>query len=155
MMQERWFPAPESTKVLGRFIDVEVVDPIASEKAKKQVVKRVPALQSKIVGNSVDISTQRVKEFNANELRARFPGAWEHYEASKATPASAPVIEQTIPGTPLTDCDFISNDRISWLHLQGIQTVEQLAELSDSIVQGLGRDAAKWRKHAKEFLKRT
>lgn len=45
--------------------------------------------------------------------------------------------------------------RDSWLHLQGIQTAEQLAELSDSIVQGLGRDAAKWRKQAKEFLKRT
>lgn len=155
-MQEQWFPAKDSRTVMGRFREIEVVDPIESEKQARSVTKLRLALESKVVG-SHDVAVQAVKPFNKNELASRFPGALEHYEASKDQPQIyTPVpVKQTIPGTPLADADFIPRDRLEWLAMQGLQTVEQLRDLSDGQVQGMGREMGKWRKQADAFLKRT
>ena len=161
MYSERWFPAPASNaQVMGRFVEIEKVDPVASQAAGRPVPKRVPALQSKVVG-SHDVSVQIVKEFNAAELKARFPGAWDDYvrqkEAAegKAEVIEPPVVARTIAGHGLEEVDFLPRDRIPWLTLQGVQTVEQLANLSDIAAQTMGRDVIKWRKAAVEWLKRT
>lgn len=163
MLSEVWFPAAESKNVVGRFVDVESVDAAKTREAEAKgepvpVMIRRPALQSKIVG-SHDVSVQLVKPFNASALRSRFVGAWEHYEAAKSRPApvveDVPLIEQTIPGTPLHKADFLPKDRVAWLALQGVQTIEQLRDLSDGVVQNMGRDVAQWRKKADAFLKRT
>ena len=113
MQREQWFKAFEggklSTQVVGRFIDGEVVDPIASAKVDKNVWKTVPMLESKIVG-SHEVSTQRVKNGSAGnleELSARFPGAWDHYQAFKSAPAAEgePIVSAS--GTPIEELDFI------------------------------------------------
>jgi hypothetical protein len=155
-MQEQWFPAKDSRTVMGRFREIEVIDPVKSAELDQPVTKLRLALESKVVG-SHDVAVQAVKPFNKRELSARFPGAMEHYEASKEQPqiyTPAPVV-QTVPGTPLADADFIPRDRIEWLAMQGIQTVEQIRDLSDSQIQGMGREMGKWRKQADAFLKRT
>lgn len=159
MMQDQWFPAAESRNVIGRFVDAPVVQAAKSRDKGEEVVEMWPALQSKVIG-SHDVSMQIVKPFNAKELRGRFPGAWDHYEKQKAAPRpavvdEAPQLPMEIDGTALHKADFLPKDRIPWLHAQGIQTLEQLAGLSDTIVQNLGRDATKWRKQADAFLKRT
>lgn len=162
MYSERWFPAPATNaQVMGRFVDIEKVDPVASREAGRPVPKRVPALQSKVVG-SHDISVQILKPFNEAELKSRFPGAWDFYEEQKAAAeqrpemAAAPeVVSRTIEGHGLDKVDFLPRDRIPWLMMQGVQTVEQLASLPDIAAQNMGRDVFKWRKAAKHWLERT
>lgn len=157
MRHDLWFPALESKNVVGRFIDLEYVDVAKSREAEKEVMATRPALESKVVG-STDISHQPVKPFNAKELRTRFPGAWEAYEAAKASPEPEPevrTLRQSIPGTPLDKSDFLPRDRMPWLYDQGVQTLEQLRDMSDAQVQNMGRGAAHWRKQAKAFLERT
>lgn len=161
MQREQWFKAFEggklSTQVVGRFIDGEVVDPIASAKVDKNVWKTVPMLESKIVG-SHEVSTQRVKNGssgNLEELSARFPGAWDHYQAFKNAPAAEgePVVSAS--GTPIEELDFIPRQNMAWLRELGFSSAEQIRDMSDTVVQGLGRNALTWRKKAKEFLERT
>lgn len=158
-MNDQWFAAFEdgkkSTQVVGRIVDGEVVDPIASDKIGKNVWKTVPMLESKIVG-SHDISTQRIKDGrdgNKEELCSRFPGAWEHYAARKEMAPEAPVALSS--GTPIEELDFIPRQNAAWLRELGFSSAEQVAAMSDTVVQGLGRNALTWRKKAKEFLERT
>lgn len=156
-MQDVWFPAVESKNVVGRFVDVESVDAAKSREEHREVMIRRPALEAKVVG-SHDISVQLVKPFNERELRGRFPGAWEHYEAKRSQPQQdidVPVVLQTIKGTPLDKSDFLPRDRILWLMMQGIQTIEQLRDLSDQQVMNMGQGVGKWRRQAKAFLERT
>lgn len=159
MLNEHWFPASESKNVVGRFVDVPVVHAAESRERGEEVVIYRAGLQSKVVG-SHDVSMQVVKPFNAKALQQRFPGAWEHYEKQKAVAKpvvedDAPQLPMSISGTPLHKADFLPKDRVPWLHMQGIQTLEQLAGLSDGVVQNLGRDVTRWRKQADAFLKRT
>lgn len=163
-MQEMWFPAVESRNVVGRYTDVESPDPVKSREAGEEVMLRRTALQSKVVG-SHDVSTQLVKPFNEKELRKRFPGAWEYYEQravkreaqieSGVNPIEEMEIPQTIPGTPLDKADFLPRDRMPWLAMQGVQTIEQIRDLSDQQVQNMGQGVGKWRRQAKAFLERT
>lgn len=158
MLREQWFPAVESKNVVGRFDDTEEVDWAKSREEDREVTRMVPVLLAKIVG-SVDISVQAVKPFNEKELRKRFPGAWEKYQADKAAAAkggeAALPFEPTIKGTPLNKADFLPQDRIEWLMLQGIQTIEQIRDLTDAQVQTMGNRVGGWRKAAKSFLERT
>ena len=156
MLQDIWFPAKESSAVVGRFVDIEKVDVKASEEAQRAIMKVVPALEAKVAGGH-DISVQIVKPFNKNDLTARFPGAWEHYEKLKAMTSSEPIVPiiAAIKGMPLDQADFIPRERIRWLAAQGFTTVEQLRDMSDATVQTLGRGALSWRKKATEHLKRT
>ena len=161
MRHDQWFSALEdgkkSTLVVGRFIDGEVVDPIASEKLGKNVWKQVPILESKIVG-SHEVSTQRVKDGrdgNKEELSNRFPGAWEHYLAQKdGVDAPSSSVGASF-GTPIEELDFIPRQNMAWLRELGFSSAEQIRDMSDTVVQGLGRNALTWRKKAKEFLERT
>lgn len=162
-MQEMWVPAVDSKNVVGRFVDMPSVDVAKSREAGEEVLIHRPALQAKVVG-SHDVSVQLVKPFNAKELQKRFPGSWEHYEKhvkGKPEPADdVPVIMPEVDGTPLSKIvsgpnAFLPKDRVPWLNVQGIHTVEQLAGLSDSICQNLGRDVTRWRKQSEQFLKRT
>ena len=154
-MKDKWFPAIESTAVVGRFIDVEVVDVKASEAAQKNVYRRVPALQSRVAGSN-DISAQAVKAFNKAELIARFPNAWEYYEAHREDdePEDTVPVIRAAKGTPLHTADFLPRAKLAWLEAQGFSTVEQVRDMSDVTAQGI-RGALQWRKKAGEFLKRT
>lgn len=150
---DQWFKAFEdgklSTLVVGRFVDGEAIDLKASEEKGKNVWKPVPMLESKIVG-SHDISSQRVKDFNRDELINRFPGAWDHYMAGKEAVPEQPAVSAS--GTPIEDLDFIPRQNMAWLRELGFTSAEQIRDMSDTVVQGLGRNALTWRKKAKEYL---
>jgi len=170
MSQDMWFPSLESRNVVGRYTEVESVDPVKSREAGEEILMTRIALESKVVG-SHDASVQVVKPFNAKELQKRFPGAWEFFEAKKAKraavitaavekgeepePVEEPEIQLTIDGTPLDKADFLPRDRMPWLAMQGVQTIEQIRDLSDQQVMNMGQGVGKWRKQAKAFLERT
>lgn len=153
---ERWFPARDSTSVVGRFIDVECDDPVASKKANKPVKMYRAVLQAKIAG-STDVSAQVVKDFNKEDFCERFPGAWEHYEKLKATVDNGPDPDMLgIKGTPVDEGNMFNNERIAWFKAQGIYTLEQVRDLSDTTIENMGRSggigAKGWRKKAREYL---
>lgn len=156
MQSDQWFPSGGDSNVVGRFIDAEVIDKKASEKAKKNRYKKHPLLQSKVAG-SHDISAQIVKPFNQDELKDRFPGAWDHYQSIRSIPEPKPEpdVIKAIDGTPLHESDFLPREKMPWLKTMGFSTIEQIAEMSDATCQNLGRGALSWRKKAKDFLKRT
>ena len=154
---ERWFPATDGGGVVGRFSEAPKVDVRASEAKGKNVYLMVPVLLSKIPGSS-DVSSQQVKPFNEKELTARFPGAWEYFQAQKAeeTAHRVETKEEVKPmvGTPLHEADFLPRDKLAWLQTIGFTTIESIAEMSDAVAQNL-KSGTTWRKKAIEFLKRT
>jgi hypothetical protein len=157
---ETWFQSREDSRIVGRVSEARTVDILESEKQKKTVWKMVPVLLSKVPGSS-DESSQAIKPFNRDELCGRFPGSWEHYEALKAAQAEVPITAHpyvpsgaTTSGTPLHAADFIPRASLAWLSALGFSTIEQIAEMTDVVAQGL-RGGSKLRKQAQEFLKRT
>lgn len=152
-MQEMWFPSKEEGGVVGRIAEARAPDVKASDAAGKTIWKMVPVLLSKIPGQH-DIASQAVKPHNKAELCARFPGAWERYEAEKNMTAQQPAFPVTLDGTPLDKADFLPREKLAWLVTLGFSTVEQIADMSDATTQNI-KGASKWRKQAQEFLKRT
>ena len=162
-MREQWFPSTDDKAiVVGRFIDVETVDPVKSRELGEERTMLRTALESKVAG-SHDVSCQLVKPFNAGQLRKRFPAAWDFYERQKARPAAeieaernAPLmVGADVPGTPLHKADFLSRAQMEKLSVLGFVTVEMLAGMSDTQCQNVGHGAVTWRKRAQEFLTRT
>jgi hypothetical protein len=154
---ETWFPSKEDSSIVGRVSEAKTVDKPKSDIEGKTVWKMVPVLLSKVPG-SQDVSSQAIKPHNKDQLCGRFPGSWEWYEKEKSMVA-APVASPFVPagaasGTPLHDADFMPREKLAWLAELGFSTVEQIANMSDTTVQNL-KGAAKWRKQAQEFLKRT
>lgn len=155
--KDAWFSGAGSwSKVVGRFVDVEVTDIKRSEIERKTVYKRVPALEHKTPG-SQDNSFSRVKDFNKKELMDRFPGAWEHYEMHREQeePQSEVPVVKAVTGTPLHLADFIPKSALPRLQDLGFSNLEQIAEMSDTTAQNLGHGAKAWRKKAGELLART
>jgi len=162
-MREQWFPSTDDKAiVVGRFVDVQTVDPVKSREMGEEQFMLRTALESKVAG-SHDVSCQLVKPFNKAQLTKRFPHAWEFYQAQKARPAeeieaerNAPLtIGDNVPGTPLHKADFLGRGQMEKLAVLGFVTVEQLADMSDTQCQNVGHGAVTWRKKAQDFLKRT
>lgn len=152
----KWFQDAEyPTAVVGRFVEVEVVDVKASELARKNIYKKVPALESKIAGQT-DVAVQAVKEFNKKELTERFPGAWEHFEEhrEREEPRDEIKVIKAIKGTPLHEMEGMPRASIPLLNELGFSTVEMVAAMSDAVAQNVkgGRNV---RKLAQEHLTRT
>jgi hypothetical protein len=154
---DKWFPARDSTQVVGAFVDVECDDPVASKKAHKPIKMYVVCLHAKVAG-SQEVSNQKVFEHNREDLTHRFPGAMEHYLKRKAAlAAAAPEPEELhVSGTPIESSQLFNNDRIAWFKATGIYTMEQVADMSDTTLENAGRSGGTGlraaRKKAREFL---
>ncbi len=154
-----WFPARESTSVVGRVVDAEYDDIGASKKAGRAVKAYRPVMQSKVAGSN-DISVQKLRDGDAesDDIKGRFPGAWDHYQKQKAALESGAAVASAPPidGTPLEEGDMFNNDRIAWFKSQGIYTHEQVADMSDTTVENMGRSGSigvrELRKKSKRFL---
>jgi hypothetical protein len=152
-MRDVWFPAKESQSVVGRVAEVEKLHPAKSRAAQKPVYIIVPVMESK-VASSHDISHQELKEHNRDQICARFPGAWEYYEKQKASKPKDEPQEIIFEGMPIAKADFIAREKLSWLSMQGFNTVEQLAGMSDAQIQEMGQGARTWRKKAQQLLQK-
>ncbi len=153
---DRWFPSIDSTTVVGRVIDVECDVPETRNKSGEKLTEYRPVMQSKVTGSD-DISAQAIKPHNEKELKKRFPGAWEHYQAQRdALERGTQVVEPPIKGTPIEEGELFNNERIAWFKLQGFYTMEQVAAISDTTIENMGRSGSiggrDWRKKAKRYL---
>lgn len=149
--REVWFPALDSQSVVGRVVEIEKPHAGKTREAGKPIHVIVPVVLHKVT-TSDDYSVTEIKEHNKEELRARFPGALEHYEKTKAAAPGAPTEIEPPKGVPIGNATWIAREKLVWLEMQGIQTVEQLAGLSDAQIQNLGAGARTWAKKAKQFL---
>ena len=61
--------------------------------------------------------------------------------------------EQPVDGTPITMCPFLNIAQIKEYQALNVNTIEQLAELSDTAVQKLGMGAMEARKKAQAYMK--
>jgi hypothetical protein len=152
--RDQWYPARESQAVVGRIIELEYLHAGKSREAGKPVTIMTPVLESKVAG-STDVAHQylgHLPDHDREEICARFPGAWENYEAHKGGDLGKIKEVPTLQGTPIDRAEWIAREKIAWLRMQGLTTVEQLAAISDAQMQQLGTGARTWAKKAKQYL---
>ena len=77
------------------------------------------------------------------EIKDEFPMEYSAYYKSK-TPVQK--------GTPLNKLKTINRNKKKFFEVEGINSIEQLASLSDGACHGLGKDVLDHRKEAKQFL---
>jgi hypothetical protein len=141
-MAEKWYPAALPEKgVVGYFEYFEIIDAPASLAADEERYKNAIVCYTKASGSS-DVSAVKVKEGNQRELVRRFPEAWAAFQGE----------EVNIDGTPLSDLG-IPDQRITEFQLNGVLSVEQLAELSDIACQNIGFGVRRQRGEAQDYLK--
>lgn len=141
MEHVEWWPEPGNPGVVGRFFRKKVANEAASKATGELVLKDVIVLEIKMQGMG-DVHVKEVKEHNTAELSRRFPQAWEAFKSNYA-------IEQD--GTPLTDIPLLYPETAIHLSLAGINNVEQLAEISDTVAGRIPNGRA-LRKAAQDFL---
>lgn len=152
-MQEIWLPPnTPNSKASGKFVDhVDTYTDKHGEKKSRTVV----LLLTRIPGSN-DVSSQLVKDnADGEKLKREYSKAWEYYQKNKADPEPEPVPTATefgLKGTPIEEVDFIGKDRLAALKMAGFLTVEQLADMSDTVCNNMGFGARAWRKKAAEFL---
>jgi uncharacterized protein YjiS (DUF1127 family) len=146
-----WFRAVDSQNVMGRVVEVDKVHAAQSREARREITFKQPVMESKVAGSS-DISHQQIKEWNKKEICGRFPGAWEAYEASKATSRPIQDFNPAPDGMPIDKAEFIPASKREWLKMTGFSTVDQLADMTDHQIQDLGPGARAWKKKARELL---
>lgn len=139
-MNDKWYPAAGEVGVVGRFEYYDHLDVPASKAADEVVTKPIIVCRMKVAG-SVDESFVKVKPHNQSELVHRFPDAWLAFQGQ----------EVKIDGTPLSKLG-LPEQFITVLGLTAVNTVEQLAGLSDAACQNMGFGYRKHRDTAKEYL---
>ena len=130
MTATRWFPDVTASHLEGRFCDVEIADHAATlaNPTGQPVTRLALAVEINVRSGATTGSSStavRVKDHNRQELLARFPGAFEHYEAVKAVKP----IEPERPGTPL-DREFMPLSVIPELCQHGFGTMERVAGMT-------------------------
>jgi hypothetical protein len=103
----------------------------------------IDLVELKLIGdpNSVIYKVSAKSE----EFKKDFPKEWADFYKDKS-----PV--KTIKTTNLDVLQTMNPRKIDALKLEGVESVEQLAELSDGACHGLGKGTLDYRKEAKEFL---
>lgn len=140
MSDPRWFPAANEPAVVGRFVTQQELDIPKSREMDEKVYREIIVLETKVEG-AHDVSVIQLKSGNRKSLLTRFPQAWQAFEG----------VPVKIEGTPL-DAIGLTADQIDALKLEGVYVVEQVARMSDAIVQRLGFGWRKIRTTAKAHL---
>lgn len=140
-MSTEFFRAANEKEVVGRFEHFDKVDVKRSLEEDEEVTRKIVVLRTKIAG-SADVSVVPVKPHNQAALRKRFPDAWDAFQGE----------EIELDGTPIKELNGISAEKAEAYALNGIQTVEQMAEAGDHQVELLGFGARKLRQAAQEQI---
>lgn len=144
MSSELWFDDVTQRHILGRFIDIEAIDAVATGSNYDQpVMKQVLAIEIRPRSRQAgarDSTTYRIKPNNRDEMIARFPKAWEAYEAEKA--GRRLEVEKA---TPLNS-EILGTGVISTLTLNGFGSEERFLAMSDlDLTSVLGERGVKLR----------
>ena len=135
-----WFPAIDGPNVVGRFEYQEMLDLVKSREEDREVMRKEIVLREKRKAGG-DETVRRLKPGNQAAFKKRFPEAWAAFEGEHVQ----------ITGTPLGALD-INADREKVFNLQGIYSVEDIANASDAVVANCGFGAMRLRTMAQELL---
>tara|TARA_B100000686_G_scaffold345683_1_gene430722 strand:- start:891 stop:1349 length:459 start_codon:yes stop_codon:yes gene_type:complete len=83
------------------------------------------------------------RQVEPNDIN-RFEAEWKAYEEG--------LDRVPVTGTNLEELPHVDQDRANGLRLQGVHTVEQLAELHDGLLQNIGMGAIDLRNAAQNYL---
>jgi len=140
MANTNWYPAVEERGVIGRFEYMDVLDVPASLAADEERTKQIIVLREKVAA-STDDTVRKVRPETQQTMTKRFPDAWKAFQGE--------IVK--VPGTQLSVLG-LNDDRVTAFRLQGVMTVEQLAELSDAGCNTVGFGTKRLRDEAKAYL---
>jgi hypothetical protein len=140
---DQWYPSVDSSKekgiVLGRFVDRQIVDRAKSKLAGEYIYRDVIGCYQK-PASSDDVSYKELVANTAEELLSKYPDAWKAFDDQRPKPE----------GTTLRGVSFLNKRDIYRLLGLGVETLEQLAKLTDTKaktvfgVPALKRQAKSW-----------
>lgn len=78
--------------------------------------------------------------------KLRFPSQWKAFENQE---------KAVISGTPITEWGILTKSQALEFKAMNIHTVEQMAEISDTALEGLGLGAREYREKAKLFISKA
>lgn len=110
-------------KLMVKFYDLAVKDSTASLEAGRVIFKDTEMVDIRVPGSKDSVARPATPRD-----KARFP---QHYAAFKQR------MEAPVSGTPLVEWSVISRSMADQLSFKNIKTVEQLADLNDSLMQDI------------------
>lgn len=132
-------PVHESNTFINFFMEAVEIK-AESEKAGRPVYKEIPHIRIQVPGDRNNITISKVTDYHKN----RYPRAWAIFEAGQK--------EEAVSGTPLSNWPQITRSQAKEAEYYGVQTVEQLAEISDLNCQKLGMGFMTLRDKAKAYI---
>lgn len=137
-----WFNASDSPNVQGRFVTETFIDAATSRAAGKQVDAERTLCLIRVVGSN-DIVPAKVRGADGEALIKRFPDAWAAFQGNDVD------VED---GFPIEELPTVSQERGLMLRNSGVRTIEQMAEVDESVVNRLGFGARDLQRAANDFL---
>ena len=80
------------------------------------------------------------------QIKQEFPNEYNNYYKNKKS------VSNEKKETPLTKLKSLNKGKKKFFEMEGITSVEQLADLSDGACHGLGKDVLDCRKQARNYL---
>ena len=110
----------------------------------KDSTNKFDLVEIKLIGDpNTVIYKMKDKE---EQIKQEFPNEYNAYYKNKKP------ISNEKKETPLTKLKSLNKGKKKFFEMEGITSVEQLADLSDGACHGLGKDVLDHRKEAKQFL---
>jgi hypothetical protein len=122
-----------------RFFKQAVQNAKKSEEEKRPVFEDRDYIEIKVAGNAREVFIGPVND----QHRKRFPIEWKMYQDGQAPSKT---------GTPITQWNYLTPSQVAMLQSLHIQTVEDIASLSDMNLQQVGMGAQKLRQEARSYL---
>jgi len=130
---------PDQSRVWPQFFTDTIVDEAASAREGRPIFREEERVKVIMPGNALHIPVFKV----GPEHIERWP---EQYKAFKAG------LEPAVDGTPLEEWPILRKPQVAELKHIGIRTVEEMAEVSDAVVQRMGMGGRHLKEAAKAFL---
>lgn len=143
MQKEDWYPAKHEPGVLGRFGYEKILDVKASREADEERYREIVCLYTCVPASKDIPPPQKVLPQNQREFIERFPEAWEAFRTGERI-----AIDGTPLDEPFHEIPAMAERDAQRLEIEGVQSWEQFARLSDQQCMHLGfgmrrrRDAA-------------
>lgn len=112
---------------------------VDSEREGRPVFKEIPHIRIVIPGDRNVEFVDKATPYFQN----LYPQAWARFQASQ---------KDEVIGTPLAQWPMMNRALVKEANFYNIQTVEQLAEISDANIQRLGMGWTEWRRKAQAYL---
>jgi len=140
-----WFAAKDDDGVLGRFVELPVIDKAASKEAGENRYKNALHVQLRGRGSN-ETAVYRVKPTPEGErIIQRFPEAYAAFQGEQVH----------VDGTPLTELPGLGPEKAGTWQIAGVRTIEELAEAGEHIINRLGFGARDFQKVAKMYVAET